>query len=78
MSIALKAKKESSNDETLTSRSDDEEYDIAIRNFKKLFRRKSKFVRQLREEKKSFRQRDEKKVKSDQKCFRCGDPNHLI
>ncbi|GJS50126.1 reverse transcriptase domain-containing protein [Tanacetum coccineum] len=26
----------------------------------------------------SFRQRDEKKVKSDQKCFRCGDLNHLI
>ncbi|GKF17177.1 zf-CCHC domain-containing protein, partial [Tanacetum coccineum] len=33
---------------------------------------------QPREEKKSFRQRDEKKGKSDQKCFRCGDPNHLI
>ncbi|GJW33388.1 hypothetical protein Tco_0053420 [Tanacetum coccineum] len=34
-SIALKAKKESSDDETLTSRSDDEEYAMAIRNFKK-------------------------------------------
>ncbi|GJS00979.1 retrovirus-related pol polyprotein from transposon TNT 1-94 [Tanacetum coccineum] len=33
---------------------------------------------QPREEKKSFRQRDEKKGKSDCKCFRCGDPNHLI
>ncbi|GJU74374.1 putative ribonuclease H-like domain-containing protein [Tanacetum coccineum] len=31
-SIALKAKKESSDDETLTSRSDDEEYVMAIRN----------------------------------------------
>nr|GEV32069.1 zf-CCHC domain-containing protein/UBN2 domain-containing protein [Tanacetum cinerariifolium] len=31
-----------------------------------------------REEKKSFRQRDEKKGKSDRKFFRCGDPNHLI
>ncbi|GKE44623.1 hypothetical protein Tco_1471907 [Tanacetum coccineum] len=77
-SIALKAKKESSDDETLTSRSDDEEYVMAVRNFKKFFRRKGKFVRQPREEKKSFRQRDEKKGKSDQKCFRCGDPNHLI
>ncbi|GJR03912.1 hypothetical protein Tco_0526896 [Tanacetum coccineum] len=28
--------------------------------------------------KKSLRQRDEKKGKSDRKCFRCGDPNHLI
>ncbi|GKA40621.1 zf-CCHC domain-containing protein [Tanacetum coccineum] len=77
-SIALKAKKESSDDETSTSGSDDEEYAIAIRNFKKFFRRKGKFVRQPREEKKSFRQRYEMKGKSDQKCFRCGDPNHLI
>ncbi|GKF16742.1 zf-CCHC domain-containing protein, partial [Tanacetum coccineum] len=77
-SIALKAKKETSDDETLTSKSDDEEYVMAVRNFKKFFRRKGKFVRQPREEKKSFRQRDEKKGKSDRKCFRCGDPNHLI
>ncbi|GJY65976.1 zf-CCHC domain-containing protein [Tanacetum coccineum] len=77
-SIALKAKKESSDDETSTSGSDDEEYAMAVRNFKKFFRRKGKFVRQPREEKKSFRQRDKKKGKSDRKCFRCGDPNHLI
>ncbi|GJS51196.1 zf-CCHC domain-containing protein [Tanacetum coccineum] len=77
-SIALKAKKESSDDETSTSGSDDEEYAMAVRNFKKFFRRKGKFVRQPREEKKSFRQKDEKKGKSDQKYFRCGDPNHLI
>ncbi|GJS64529.1 zf-CCHC domain-containing protein [Tanacetum coccineum] len=77
-SIVLKAKKESSDDETLTSESDDEEYAMAVRNFKNFFRRKGKFVRQLREEKKSFRQRDEKKGKSDRKCFRCSDPNHLI
>nr|GEY00082.1 hypothetical protein [Tanacetum cinerariifolium]GEY01832.1 hypothetical protein [Tanacetum cinerariifolium] len=60
-SIGLKAKKESSDDETLTSGSNDEEYAIPVRNFKKFFRRKGKFVRQPREEKKSFRQRDEKK-----------------
>ncbi|GKA37561.1 zf-CCHC domain-containing protein [Tanacetum coccineum] len=77
-SIALKAKKKSSDDETLTSGSDDEEYVMAVRNFKKFFRRKGKFVRQPREERKSFRQRDEKKGKSDRKCFRCGDPSHLI
>ncbi|GKC45614.1 hypothetical protein Tco_1063336 [Tanacetum coccineum] len=35
-SIALKAKKESGDDETLTSKSDDEEYDMAVRNFKNL------------------------------------------
>ncbi|GJR46968.1 hypothetical protein Tco_1315071 [Tanacetum coccineum] len=39
-SIALKAKKESSDDETSTSGSDEEEYAMAIRNFKKFFRRK--------------------------------------
>ncbi|GJY58922.1 hypothetical protein Tco_0458814 [Tanacetum coccineum] len=77
-SIALKAKKEFSDDETLTSRSDNEENVMAIRNFKMFFRRKGKFVRQPREKKKSFRQRDEKKGKSSRKSFRCGDPNHLI
>ncbi|GJU49300.1 zf-CCHC domain-containing protein [Tanacetum coccineum] len=77
-SIALKAKKESSDDETSTSGSDNEEYAMAVRNFKKFFRRKGKFVRQPREEKKSFRQIDEKKAKSDRKCFICGDSNHLI
>nr|GEW77793.1 hypothetical protein [Tanacetum cinerariifolium] len=48
-SISLKAKKKYSDDETLTSESDDEEYAM-----------------------------DEKKGKSYWKCFRCGDPNHLI
>ncbi|GJW70232.1 hypothetical protein Tco_0127149 [Tanacetum coccineum] len=50
-SIVLKAKKESSDDETLTFGSDDEEYAMAVRNFKKFFRRNNRFVRQLREEK---------------------------
>ncbi|GJW56065.1 retrovirus-related pol polyprotein from transposon TNT 1-94 [Tanacetum coccineum] len=68
--IALKAKKESSNDETSTFGSDDEEYAMSVKNFKKFFRRTGKFVRQPGEEKKSFRQRDEKKGKSDRKCFR--------
>ncbi|GKG32907.1 hypothetical protein Tco_0430417, partial [Tanacetum coccineum] len=68
-SIALKAKKESTDDETLTSESDDKEYAMVVRNFKKFFRRKSKFVRQPREQKKSFRQRNDKKGKSNRKCF---------
>ncbi|GJT61713.1 retrovirus-related pol polyprotein from transposon TNT 1-94 [Tanacetum coccineum] len=46
-SLALKAKKESSDEECSTSRSEDEEYAMA-------------------------------NGKSDRKCFRCGDPNHLI
>ncbi|GKB41347.1 hypothetical protein Tco_0886289 [Tanacetum coccineum] len=57
-SIALKAKKESSDDETSTSESDDEEYVMAVTNFKNFLRRKGKFVRQPRKEKNSFRQRD--------------------
>ncbi|GJZ23072.1 retrovirus-related pol polyprotein from transposon TNT 1-94 [Tanacetum coccineum] len=77
-SISLKDKIESSDNETSTSGSDDKEYAMVVRNFKKLFRRKGKFVRQPREEKKSFQQRGKKKGKSDRKCFRCGDTNHLI
>nr|GEY52040.1 alpha/beta hydrolases superfamily protein [Tanacetum cinerariifolium] len=77
-SITLKAKKDSSDDETSTSGSDDEEYAMVVRNFKKFFRRNGKFVRQPREERKSFRQRDEKKGKSDRKYFRCGYPSHSL
>ncbi|GKA31291.1 hypothetical protein Tco_0717596 [Tanacetum coccineum] len=55
--------KESSDDETSTSGSDDKEYAMAVRNFKKFSKRKGRFVRQPREEKKSFRQKDDKKRK---------------
>nr|GEU47470.1 alpha/beta hydrolases superfamily protein [Tanacetum cinerariifolium] len=65
-SIALKAKKESSDDETSTFESTDKEYVMAVRNFKKFFRRNGIFVWKPREEKKSFQQRYEKKGKSDQ------------
>nr|GEV00297.1 zf-CCHC domain-containing protein/UBN2 domain-containing protein [Tanacetum cinerariifolium] len=37
-SLPLKAKKESSNEECLTSRSEDEEYAMAVRDFKKFFK----------------------------------------
>nr|GEW22322.1 copia protein [Tanacetum cinerariifolium] len=39
-SIALKANKESSVDETSTSKSDDEEYAMAVRNIKKFFKKR--------------------------------------
>ncbi|GJS63391.1 retrovirus-related pol polyprotein from transposon TNT 1-94 [Tanacetum coccineum] len=45
-SLALKAKKESSDEECLTSGSKDEEYVMAVRDFKKFFKRKGRFVRQ--------------------------------
>nr|GEU37802.1 UBN2 domain-containing protein [Tanacetum cinerariifolium] len=78
-SLALKAKTKSSNEERLASESEDEEYAIAIRDFKKFFKRRGRFVRQLRYEKKSFqRSRDDKNVKGESMCFRYGDPNLLI
>ncbi|GKC32800.1 zf-CCHC domain-containing protein [Tanacetum coccineum] len=41
--------------------------------------KRGRFVRQPRNNKKTFqRSRDDKNSKSDRKCFRCGDPNHLI
>nr|GEY23462.1 hypothetical protein [Tanacetum cinerariifolium] len=55
-SLALKAKKQSSDEECSTSRSEDEEYVMATFQ----------------------RSRDDKNGKSDRKCLRCGDPNHLI
>ncbi|GJW98616.1 retrovirus-related pol polyprotein from transposon TNT 1-94 [Tanacetum coccineum] len=78
-SLALKAKKESSDEECLTSRSEDEEYAMAVRDFKKFFKRRGRFVRQPRIDKKTLqRSRDDQNGKNDRKCFRCGDPNHLI
>nr|GEZ43320.1 zf-CCHC domain-containing protein/DUF4219 domain-containing protein/UBN2 domain-containing protein [Tanacetum cinerariifolium] len=78
-SLALKAKKESTNEECLTSRSKDEEYDMAVRDIKKFFKRRGRFVRQPQNDKKTFhRSRDDKNGKSDRKYFRCSDPNHLI
>ncbi|GKB54672.1 retrovirus-related pol polyprotein from transposon TNT 1-94 [Tanacetum coccineum] len=78
-SLALKAKKESSDEECLTSGSEDEEYVMALRDFKKFFKRRGRFVRQPRNDKKMYqRNRDEKNGKGDRKCFRCLDSNHLI
>ncbi|GJU82471.1 alpha/beta hydrolases superfamily protein [Tanacetum coccineum] len=78
-SLALKAKKESSDEDSSTSDSEDEEYAMAVKEFKKFFKRRGRFVRQPRDERKSFqRSRNDKNGKSERKCFRCGDPNHLI
>nr|GEV31166.1 zf-CCHC domain-containing protein/UBN2 domain-containing protein [Tanacetum cinerariifolium] len=77
-SIALKARKESSDDSS-TSDSEDEEYAMVVRDFKKFFKRRGRFVRQPHEERKSFqRNKDDKNGKGERKCFKCGDPNHLI
>ncbi|GJV23245.1 hypothetical protein Tco_1375940 [Tanacetum coccineum] len=78
-SLALKAKKESSDEDSSTSDSEDEEYAMAVRDFKKFFKRRGRFVRQPQDERKSSqRNKDDKNDKSERKCFKCGDPNHLI
>nr|GEX48848.1 zf-CCHC domain-containing protein/UBN2 domain-containing protein [Tanacetum cinerariifolium] len=52
---------------------------MAVRAFKKFFKRRGRFVRQPHNDKKTFqRSQKDKNGKSDRKCFRCGDPNHLI
>ncbi|GJW34483.1 hypothetical protein Tco_0054515 [Tanacetum coccineum] len=69
--------KESSDDDSSTSDSEDEEYAMAVRDFKKFFKRRGRFVRQPHEERKSFqRNKDDKNGKGERKCFKCGDPNH--
>ncbi|GJX54367.1 hypothetical protein Tco_0282736 [Tanacetum coccineum] len=61
-SLALKVKKESSD-------SEDEEYVMAVRDFKKFFKRRGRFVRQPRNDKKTFqRSRDDKNDKN-QRAF---------
>ncbi|GKE85302.1 zf-CCHC domain-containing protein, partial [Tanacetum coccineum] len=78
-SLALKARKISSDEEGSCSDSDDEEYAIAVRDFKKFFRRRGKFVHQPHDDKNNFQKvREDKKEKEDRRCFKCDDPNHFI
>ncbi|GJZ83431.1 hypothetical protein Tco_0648604 [Tanacetum coccineum] len=68
-----------SDEDSSTSDSEDEEYAMAVRNFKKFFKRQGRFVRQPYEERKSSqRNKDDKNRKSERKCFKYGDPNHFI
>nr|GEU78664.1 transposase, Ptta/En/Spm, transposase, Tnp1/En/Spm-like protein [Tanacetum cinerariifolium] len=53
-SFTLKAKKVSSDEECLTSESEDEEYAMVVRDFKKFFKRRCRFVRQPMNDKKTF------------------------
>nr|GEY63987.1 putative reverse transcriptase domain-containing protein [Tanacetum cinerariifolium] len=75
----LLAKKKSIDEESLTFESEEEESAMVVRDFKKFFKRRDRFVRQPRNDKNTFqRRRDDKNDKSNRKCFLCGDPNHLI
>ncbi|GKE76907.1 hypothetical protein Tco_1543027, partial [Tanacetum coccineum] len=55
-SLALKAKKESSDEGSSTSKSEDKEYAMAVRDFKKFFKRRGRFVRQPRNKKRPFKE----------------------
>ncbi|GKC14396.1 zf-CCHC domain-containing protein, partial [Tanacetum coccineum] len=52
---------------------------MAVKEFKKFFKRRGRFTRQPHDERKPFqRRRDEKNGNNKRKCFRCGDPKYLI
>ncbi|GJS13004.1 hypothetical protein Tco_0407476 [Tanacetum coccineum] len=68
-SIALKARKESSDDDSSTSDSEDEEYAMAIRDFKKFFKRRGRF---------SDSDEDEEEKTKDEKCLVAKASNEVI
>ncbi|GJS17418.1 hypothetical protein Tco_0411890 [Tanacetum coccineum] len=77
-SLALKARKVLC-EEATSLESNDEEYSMAVRDFKKFFRRRGKFVCQPHDDKRNFQKaKEDKKEKDDRRCFKCGDPNHFI
>ncbi|GJS94620.1 retrovirus-related pol polyprotein from transposon TNT 1-94 [Tanacetum coccineum] len=52
---------------------------MAVKEFKKFFKRRGIFARQPQGDRKTFkRSRNDGYDKSERKCFRCGDPNHFI
>nr|GEU79904.1 alpha/beta hydrolases superfamily protein [Tanacetum cinerariifolium] len=78
-SLALKVKKEVSDEDSSSSDSEDEEYAMAVKEFKKIFKRWGRFVRQPQGNRKTVQMsRNDGYGKSKRKYFRCGDPNHLI
>ncbi|GKB18820.1 hypothetical protein Tco_0852743 [Tanacetum coccineum] len=68
-SFALKAKKEYSDEECSISESKDEEYVMAVRDFKKFFKRRGTFVRQPRDDKKTFQTSHGDKNDKNQRAF---------
>nr|GEY31443.1 UBN2 domain-containing protein [Tanacetum cinerariifolium] len=65
-SLDLKARKVLSEEEATSSDNNDEEYAMAVRDFKKFVRRRGKFVRQPHDDKRNFRkEKEDKKEKDD-------------
>ncbi|GJU65352.1 hypothetical protein Tco_1247187 [Tanacetum coccineum] len=73
-SIALKVKMESSNDKESTSGIEDEEYAMAVSDFKKFFKRGGKFVRQPCDDKKE----EDEELKKDAVCLMAQESNEEI
>ncbi|GKA19229.1 retrovirus-related pol polyprotein from transposon TNT 1-94 [Tanacetum coccineum] len=72
-------KKKVSDEDSSSSDSEDEECAMAVKEFKKIFKRRGRFIRQPQGDRKTFqRSRNDGYGKNERKCFRCGDPNHLI
>ncbi|GKB96262.1 hypothetical protein Tco_0982399 [Tanacetum coccineum] len=69
--IGKLVKKEVSNEDSSSSNSEDEEYAMSIKEFKKLFKRRERFVRQLRGDRKTFKRsrNDGYGVKVERKLF---------
>ncbi|GJU24151.1 retrovirus-related pol polyprotein from transposon TNT 1-94 [Tanacetum coccineum] len=69
-SLAIKARKVLSEEEATSSDSNDEEYAMAVRDFKKFFRRRGKFVRQPHDDKRNFRKaKEDIKGKDNRRYF---------
>ncbi|GKC13708.1 hypothetical protein Tco_1010490 [Tanacetum coccineum] len=83
--LSLKAKKESSDEECSTSGSEDEEYAMAVRDFKKFFKRRGRFVRAILWERTKIsiqRSREDKKTAEKMKGrwggnLECGESKSL-
>ncbi|GJT66192.1 retrovirus-related pol polyprotein from transposon TNT 1-94 [Tanacetum coccineum] len=61
--------KESSDEECSTAGSKDEEYAMAVRDFKKFFKRRGRFVRQPRNDKKTLQRIRDEKIDKNQRAF---------
>ncbi|GJX67890.1 zf-CCHC domain-containing protein [Tanacetum coccineum] len=75
-SIALKARKESSDDDSSTSDSEDEEYTMAVRDFKKFFKRRGRFASVRGSWSDSDEDEDEKT--KDEKCLMAKASNEVL
>ncbi|GJV47876.1 hypothetical protein Tco_1438088, partial [Tanacetum coccineum] len=74
--IALKAKKESSDDETSTSESDDEEYAMAVRNFKRSLEERVNLLGNQEKKRSHFDKGMRRKGRVTKNAL--DSPNHLI